>query len=791
MSTQEGKPVLFFKHLMNRRDFLSRLLFPPNVDNTNKIINPIGFPQNLRFNLHDVDAARLPALELKYLLSALSKECLLPQSFLDVYAWNVDSNESSYTAFSPIDNMGRIESKKIARRKRPDSVIKFSHRRSKRVKRGSNNHHSILRFIERTLESRYHFRHNRNESRDDRQNKFLDGELRSYFSTDDVIFQAEEEILCLAFKIAYDGIVNCFHHASYCHDNTTKSIDESANQSNAPFLKFRDSLPNISTIDETTLHDEFIATALRIIDSIIDYDQKERRAREMLLGTISNRQQQLNFLIADRRFGKEEQLQQPKRNINCRRDASSIIEERYKREYLWLKDLQNRRHGCSLSSQKDPSMKHGTIHDTISGGGVACESNKAINVGPDIVQNFSNSVQSEVDFIVLSGKIDSDDTFCLSGVVDDDEAIDEHDEKLDFSVKMSIYQNEAPKETTDQDSPQATTNSESPSLPLYHDLDNEARELRQTFLDMPLNELSSAQVVLYATESLGNLLRRYCELNGAAGIGRCGDVVVKGLHATGESDVVENDAENLRFPLNDAIISELVKKILTDATGALRAKAFLHSFVLPLMEQMNPIVSDPRAARRGDGKPASRLLSALLATLARDRPIELVESVIFPILTMTKTIQLKEDAHVRSIEPSRFQCELIARLLQGKGALSSTAIALLIELLHPLTSEKQPLHRGMEWNDKTMPLVTACLNRQPILDNRVVARLADAVSHNLTTDLKQLMEKSIKFSNLFHTLVTKYGAQLRATGKIGRLIQAAYTLKTFMSKSITTSLKKL
>mmetsp|Transcript_29022 Transcript_29022/g.57916 ORF Transcript_29022/g.57916 Transcript_29022/m.57916 type:complete len:210 (+) Transcript_29022:91-720(+) len=209
------------------------------------------------------------------------------------------------------------------------------------------------------------------------------------------------------------------------------------------------------------------------------------------------------------------------------------------------------------------------------------------------------------------------------------------------------------------------------------------------------------------------------------------------------------------------------------------------------MEQMNPIVSDPRAARRGDGKPASRLLSALLATLARDRPIELVESVIFPILTMTKTIQLKEDAHVRSIEPSRFQCELIARLLQGKGALSSTAIALLIELLHPLTSEKKPLHRGMEWNDNTMPLVTACLNRQPILDNRVVARLADAVSHNLTTDLKQLMEKSIKFSNLFHTLVTKYGAQLRATGKIGRLIQAAYTLKTFMSKSITTSLKKL
>lgn len=789
MSTQEDKPALFFKHLMDRRDFLSRLLFPPNDDNTNKKINPIGFPQNPQYDFHYVDAARLPALELKYLLSALSKECLLPQNFLNVQSWNVGNNESSYNDFSPIDNLGRIESKKIAKRKRPDSVIKSSHRRSKRVKRGSNNHHSILRFIERTLENRYHFRHNRNESRDDRQNKFLDAELKSYFGREDVIFQAEEGILCLAFEIAYDGIVNYFHHASYCHDNTTKSIDESTNQINEPFLKFS-GLPNVSTIDETILHDEFIATARRIIDSIIDYDQKERRAREMLHGTISNRQLQLNSLIADRGFGKEEQLQQPKRNINCRRDASSIIEERYKREYLWLKDLQNRLLGCSLFSQKDPSMKHGNNYDTISGGSVACESNNTINVGPDIEQNVSNGVQSEVDFIVLSGKIDSDDTFCLSGDVDDDEAIDEHDAKLDCSVKTSIYQNEATKETSDQDSPQATTNSESPSLPLYHDLDNEARELRQNFLDMPLNELSSAQVVLYATDSLGNLLRRYGELNGAAGISRCGDVVVKELHATGESDVVEIDAENLRFPLNDVIISELVKKFLTDATGALRAKAFLHSFVLPLMEQMNPVVSDPRA-RKGDGKPASRLLSGLLATLARDRPIELVESVIFPILTMTKTIQLKEDAHVRSIEPSRFQCELIARLLQGKGALSSAAIALLIELLHPLTNEKQPLHRGLEWNDKTMPLVTACLNRQPSLDDRVVARLADAVSHNLTTDLKQSMEKSIKLSNLFHTLVTKYGAQLRATGKIDRLKQAAHMLKTFMSKSITTSLKKL
>ncbi len=788
MSTHEDKPALIFKRLLNQRDFLSQLLVSPNFGTNCKRINQIEFTPNPHLNIHEVDAvARLPALELKCLLLALSEECRTPQIFPGVQSWDVDNDESSITDFSPIDDLERNDNKNYVTRKRPNSFTKSSHQLSKRMNRGNSNHHSILRFIERTLEHRYHFRYNRKEGRDDQRYKFLDGELKSYYGTSDAIFQAEEEIRCLVFEMAYDGIVKCFHHASYCHGNTTKRVDECDNESNAPFLKFIHSLPNISTIDETILRDGILATALRIIDSVIDYDQKERRSRELLHETMSNRQLLLKSLIADRRFGKEHQSQQPKRNVNHRLHVSSIIEQRYKKEYLWIKNLKERCQLFPLSSQKDDSMKHGIVQDKICDGGYACDSNKSIKLVPNIVQNVDNSIQSGFEFIVIRRNIDSEDTLCLSGDVNDDEAMNKHCEKRDIRAKVSIDQNETPRSTSNHDIPLATTEPDLPSFPLHHDLDNEARELRQNFLDMSLNELSSAQVILYATESLGNLLRRYGELYGAAGISRCGDVVVRGINATGQSDVVECESEKPRFLLNDAIVSALIKNFLTDATGALRTKAFLRSFVLPLIEQMNPVASELGGAGRGDEKPASRLLSALLTTLAGDRPTELVESVIFPILTMTKTTPLKADAPSVPIEPSRFQCELIARLLHGKGALALTAIALLVELLHPITN----VHRGMEWNEKTMPLVTACLNRQPSLDDRIVARLADEVSHNLTTDLKQSMAKSMKLSTLFHTLVNKYGAQLKALGKIDHLKGAANKLKTFMSKSISTLLKKL
>eukprot|EP00584_Thalassiosira_punctigera_P015097 CAMPEP_0172562168 /NCGR_PEP_ID=MMETSP1067-20121228/95868_1 /TAXON_ID=265564 ORGANISM="Thalassiosira punctigera, Strain Tpunct2005C2" /NCGR_SAMPLE_ID=MMETSP1067 /ASSEMBLY_ACC=CAM_ASM_000444 /LENGTH=55 /DNA_ID=CAMNT_0013352349 /DNA_START=29 /DNA_END=193 /DNA_ORIENTATION=- len=55
-----------------------------------------------------------------------------------------------------------------------------------------------------------------------------------------------------------------------------------------------------------------------------------------------------------------------------------------------------------------------------------------------------------------------------------------------------------------------------------------------------------------------------------------------------------------------------------------------------------------------------------------------------------------------------------------------------------------------------MPVLSACLNRQSILPDAVVAKLADELSFHLSPTSPQSMAKSTKFSTLFHALVTKY-----------------------------------
>merc|ERR1712086_954495 len=96
-----------------------------------------------------------------------------------------------------------------------------------------------------------------------------------------------------------------------------------------------------------------------------------------------------------------------------------------------------------------------------------------------------------------------------------------------------------------------------------------------------------------------------------------------------------------------------------------------------------------------------------------------------------------------------------------------------------------PLARGgMQWTENTMPLLTACLNRQPILHNDVVARLAGEIIYHLSPTAPPSMLKSMKVSTLFHALVAKYGSQVKSTSLMESLKDSASRLKTFMSKTI-------
>ena len=98
---------------------------------------------------------------------------------------------------------------------------------------------------------------------------------------------------------------------------------------------------------------------------------------------------------------------------------------------------------------------------------------------------------------------------------------------------------------------------------------------------------------------------------------------------------------------------------------------------------------------------------------------------------------------------------------------------------------------GMKWTDNTLPLLSACLNRQPDLPDNAVSRLADEISYQLSSKTSQSMVKSMKLSTLFHTFVTKYGVQVNSTGKVESLKESCKLLKTFMNKTISMALKKI
>jgi hypothetical protein len=326
-----------------------------------------------------------------------------------------------------------------------------------------------------------------------------------------------------------------------------------------------------------------------------------------------------------------------------------------------------------------------------------------------------------------------------------------------------------------------------------------------------------------------NLLNRYVELDGTTGIKRCGDILGRSFsHAIDDLTIIDNDkaddddditpqrsssiANMNRFPLTEAMTSLLVTTYLTDATGALRLKTFLHSFVLPLILELNPSIQsinlsavdhDVIKANNDLGKPASRVLTSLLTLLARERPMECVASILIPSLVMTTTTKCTS-----LFEPNRFQCELISRVLRGKDALSSQAIAHLVSELLPTKEEVNALPTssyssslgligGMKWTENTIPLLTACLICNPTLSDDVVMTMSGMISYQLTstnvTSSSTLMAaaKSIKFSTLFQTFITKYGSQVKSIHKVESLLDSATRLKTFMSKTICLSLKKL
>ncbi|KAL3768442.1 hypothetical protein ACHAW5_005855 [Stephanodiscus triporus] len=652
----------------------------------------------------------------------------------------------------------------------------------------NNNLHSILKFVERVIRQRYVKRSKCRNAEDD---DFLDDELKRYFGARDLSFRIEEDILSLAFEIAMDAVVQ---RVADVVPNTSTSTDDGITSDKDQ------NLPPVQSIIGNNLHsDGIIKTALQIIDSAVLISRRLKAKLDKLQQAQRERQNLSNANITDKRK-KYEHLLKPTKQRHCTgqqhaKDPAttcvgviSIMEENYPQQWDWFCRLRTTIEEQTLASQ--PAATSASCVD--------------------------------MNFVIVRRRIETLDDISLSSADSDDEM--HEDSGMSITIKRELYPCDLLKPDTKEDpsnpipkpeselahaaSNEPTPNMVEPVSPLEQ-LDLETYQLRLVLLDMPPSESSSAEVGRHTVGEIVALLGRYGELDGAAGITRCGDILGGGITIdAGPVEIDDMDPRRTaiinRFPLNDATVSSLATAFLTDATGALRANAFLRSFVLPLMIEMNPIaraiaagtaVCDENVAS-DQGKPASRSLTSLLATLSRERPMECVVSVLIPSLTMTKCIpSIASSESMSSFEPTRFQCELVSSVLRGKDALSVPAIALLVGGVMPTKEEigtdaSSPLP-GMKWTESTMPVLTACLNHRPSLPDDVVAALADGISRRLSPNAPASMTRSIKFSTLFHTFVARYGSQVKSARMVEPLLDSAARLRTFMSKSICLALKKL
>ncbi|KAL7522433.1 hypothetical protein ACHAWX_007124 [Stephanocyclus meneghinianus] len=621
-----------------------------------------------------------------------------------------------------------------------------------------NNSHSILRFIERELDQRFY-----PPRQNDTKYEYLENEMNSYFGFYDPSFLASEEIVCSAFSISLHSIMHYLQRQNLLSSMTF-------DKSNIPC-----SIPDASIIQ----------TALRVIDIIVSVSKRERVARIPLRNT--NKRTDSAQVLKRKRLRYHHLLQDEKAlSMNSTREheaklptTASVIEEKYPDQWMWLECFKSKfdeEHARKSSDDSQP------IPTTPISKQIACSDKQQTAEGPFIIHRRKFETLDDVSLSSHESDIDNAEKG-VNLCHDDSSRHVNQTTPLADAVCRNLEKKHLDEKSGSTFQTDTSPNPHSVGTPLLLDkLDNETHELRLSLVGMPPSDLSSAHVVSHVTDTLVDLLKRYGDLDGASGIERCGNVI-NGVRLVehGESNQSSTSKKGHdKFHLNDAQVSSIVNAFLTDAMGALRAKSFLRSVVLPLMLAMNP-QNKTEQSSSNPGKPASRLMTSLLISLARDRPLECVESLLVPAL-------VSEDCNL-SVEPNRFQCELISRVLRGKDALALSAIALLLEKMLP--SNMSGSNTGMMWTENSMPLISACLNRQPPLSDMIVAKMAEKLEFYLSPSAPESMERSMKFSTIFHLLVSKYGQQVKSLGKAESLKEVSNRLKTFMSKTINTILAKL
>ena len=292
-------------------------------------------------------------------------------------------------------------------------------------------------------------------------------------------------------------------------------------------------------------------------------------------------------------------------------------------------------------------------------------------------------------------------------------------------------------------------------------LDRVCLTLRTELVDLAPGATSS-DVHSYASR-IADLVREVGADLGADGVKKVGTLLAYGV----PTDEVAEVPGGASMPLSDVLISDLVNipGVCDAGTSAVRANAFIYSFVLPLFLLVG------RSPRSGTSrnKTASRILATTVMALTRERPSEIVESLFLPALCLPGA-------------PGKAQCELVSRVIKSVPLSSKTTSQFVDGLIRGSPRAVGP----MIWTEVSMPILSNILSKREALDSRHIEALVDRID-----DLSLVMSKNMKFSTLFHTFICRYGAEIKESGRVNILEQAAARLETFMGKSIKSTLKRI
>ncbi|CAM9198214.1 unnamed protein product, partial [Scytosiphon promiscuus] len=225
--------------------------------------------------------------------------------------------------------------------------------------------------------------------------------------------------------------------------------------------------------------------------------------------------------------------------------------------------------------------------------------------------------------------------------------------------------------------------------------------------------------------------------------------------------------------------------------------AVCDGFVTPALSLKNCLafvraVLVPRA--RALTTPASRLLVTAVSGIGKQRPGVVIDGLILPLLC---------EGDLSMVGSA--QCELCTRLI--KQVLPKHALeAVLVGLCDPLLDESTrasagawggvPQGGGAEaassspsscvWTELTTPVITAALNLKPTLSDKAIAALVRGVE---AAAEQPNLQKSLKFTTLIHSMVNRFGPQLKP--HVPTLRAAVGRCSNFMVKAVLAALQRL